>query len=52
MKPIARLALQSLLRAQYMDPRPNSPAEFAAFMQEDLKRWEPVIRRSGATVDY
>ena len=39
------------LRAQYMDPRPNSPTEFAAFMQEELKRWGPVIRRSGATVD-
>jgi len=44
-------AVAEKLRAQYMDPRPNSPAEFAAFMQEELKRWGPVIRRSGATVD-
>ena len=39
------------LRAQYMDPEPGTPAQFAAFMQAELKRWTPVIRRSGATVD-
>ena len=39
------------LKSQYMDPAPSTPAEFAAFMQEELKRWTPVIRRSGATVD-
>jgi tripartite-type tricarboxylate transporter receptor subunit TctC len=39
------------LKAQYMEPAPGTPAEFAAFMQAELKRWGPVIRRSGATVD-
>ena len=39
------------LKSQYMEPAPSTPAEFAAFMQEELKRWTPVIRRSGATVD-
>ncbi len=39
------------LKSQYMDPAPSTPAEFAAFMQEELKRWTPVIKRSGATVD-
>ncbi len=39
------------LRAQYMEPQPGTPAEFAAYMQEELKRWTPVIRRSGASVD-
>ncbi len=39
------------LKAQYMDPQPGTPAEFAAYMQEELKRWTPVIKRSGATVD-
>jgi tripartite-type tricarboxylate transporter receptor subunit TctC len=34
-----------------MDPAPGTPAEFAAYMREELKRWGPVIRRSGATVD-
>ena len=44
-------AVAEKLKAQYMDPGPGSPAEFAAFMQEELKRWGPVIKRSGATVD-
>ncbi len=39
------------LRAQYMEPQPGTPAEFAAYMQEELKRWTPVIKRSGAVVD-
>ena len=39
------------LRAQYMEPAPGTPAEFAAFMRAELDRWGPVIRRSGATAD-
>ena len=44
-------AVAEKLRAQYMDPNPGTPAEFAAYMQEELKRWTPVIKRSGASVD-
>ena len=44
-------AIVEKLKAQYMDPQPGTPAEFAAYMQEELKRWTPVIKRSGATVD-
>lgn len=36
------------LQAAYMDPVGNSPAEMAAFMREELARWAPVIKRSGA----
>jgi len=39
------------LRAVYMEPVGNSPAQFAAFMQEELRRWGPVIKRSGVTID-
>lgn len=39
------------LKAQYMEPEPGTPAQFAAFMQAELKRWTPVIQRSGATAD-
>jgi tripartite-type tricarboxylate transporter receptor subunit TctC len=39
------------LRAVYMDPVGNTPQEFAAFMQDELRRWEPVIRRTGVTID-
>jgi tripartite-type tricarboxylate transporter receptor subunit TctC len=44
-------AVVEKLKSQYMDPAPGTPAEFAAYMREELKRWGPVIRRSGATVD-
>lgn len=30
-----------------MTPVGNTPAQFAAFMQEELRRWRPVIRRTG-----
>jgi tripartite-type tricarboxylate transporter receptor subunit TctC len=39
------------LRAVYMDPVGNSPEAFAAFMQEELRRWAPVIRRAGVSID-
>jgi len=39
------------LRAQYMEPAPDTPAEFAAFMQAELARWTPVIKRSGASAE-
>ncbi|MBL8383761.1 MAG: tripartite tricarboxylate transporter substrate binding protein [Burkholderiales bacterium] len=44
-------AIVDRLKAQYMEPAPGTPAEFAAFMQAELKRWTPVIQRSGASVD-
>ena len=39
------------LRSVYMDPVGNTPQEFAAFMQDELRRWTPVIRRAGVTID-
>ncbi len=39
------------LRAQYMEPVGNSPREFAAFMQAELKRWKPIIERSQVRLD-
>ena len=39
------------LKAQYMDPEPGTPAQFAAFMKAELAKWGPVIKRSGATID-
>ena len=44
-------ATNEKLRAQYMEPEPGTPAQFAAFMQAELAKWTPVIRRSGATID-
>ena len=39
------------LRAQYMEPEPGTPQQFAAYMQGELAKWGPVIRRSGAKVE-
>lgn len=39
------------LRAVYMEPAGGTPQAFAAFMQEELRRWTPVIRRAGVTID-
>jgi tripartite-type tricarboxylate transporter receptor subunit TctC len=44
-------ATSEKLKAQYMDAEPGTPAQFAAFMQRELAKWAPVIRRSGATID-
>lgn len=35
------------LQAQYMDPVGSTPAEFRAYMDEELKRWEPLIKKLG-----
>lgn len=39
------------LRGQGMETVGNSPAQFGAFMREELARWAPIIRRSGVTID-
>jgi tripartite-type tricarboxylate transporter receptor subunit TctC len=44
-------ATNEKLKAQYMEAEPGTPAQFAAFMQQELAKWGPVIRRSGATID-
>ena len=35
------------LQAQFMDPVGSSPAEFRAYMDDELKRWEPLITKLG-----
>jgi tripartite-type tricarboxylate transporter receptor subunit TctC len=44
-------ATNEKLRAQYMEAEPGTPQQFAAFMRAELKKWGPVIKRSGATID-
>lgn len=39
------------LHAQYMEPVGSSPEQFAAFMREELARWEPIIRRAHIALD-
>jgi tripartite-type tricarboxylate transporter receptor subunit TctC len=33
------------LQDQYMDPVGSTPAEFRAYMDDELKRWGPIIKR-------
>lgn len=44
-------AVNDKLKAQYMDADPGTPQQFAAFMQDELKKWGPVIKRSGAVIE-
>jgi len=44
-------AINEKLKSLYMDAEPGTPQQFAAFMQAELKKWGPVIKRSGATID-
>lgn len=39
------------LHRQGVDPRPMTPGEFHAFMQEELVKWTKVVKASGATAD-
>ena len=40
--------LKKRLELEGAVPVGNSPAEFAAFVREDIKRWAPVVKYSGA----
>jgi tripartite-type tricarboxylate transporter receptor subunit TctC len=35
------------LQAQFMDPVGDTPAEFRAYMDDELNRWAPLIRKLG-----
>ena len=39
------------LKAQYMDAEPGTPQQFAAFMQQELKKWGPVIKKANISLD-
>lgn len=44
-------AVVDKLRAVYMEPAGGTPAAFAAFMQDELRRWKPVIERARVSID-
>ncbi len=41
----------SHLRNQYMEPVGNTPAEFGQYMDDDLQRWGPLIKRLNLSVN-
>ena len=43
--------LREQLQREGATPAARSPAEFAAFVREDVQRWAPIVRQSGATPD-
>lgn len=43
--------VQAKLKAQYMEPVGNQPDEFAQYMDEELKRWGPLIKRLNLSVN-
>lgn len=43
--------VEKRLKAQYMLPVGNQPEEFAHYMDEELKRWGPIIKRLNLSVN-
>ncbi|HPA91210.1 MAG TPA: tripartite tricarboxylate transporter substrate binding protein [Quisquiliibacterium sp.] len=43
--------VRARLQSAYMDPIGGTPEQLAKFMQDELRTWTPIIRRSGAKVD-
>ena len=39
------------LAAQGAEPMPGTPEAFASFMREEMAKWAPVVKNSGAKVD-
>ena len=44
-------AVVAKLRAQYMEPEPGTPEQFAAYMRAERAKWGPVIKRAGIKAD-
>jgi len=43
--------MREQLQREGATPAARSPAEFAAFVRDDVQRWAPIVRQSGATPD-
>jgi tripartite-type tricarboxylate transporter receptor subunit TctC len=39
------------LLAQGADPMPGTPEAFAAFMQDEMAKWAPVVKQAGVKLD-
>jgi tripartite-type tricarboxylate transporter receptor subunit TctC len=48
---LAQPELRERMHAQFMEPAGGAPEQLARFMQDELRIWTPIIRRSGATID-
>ena len=50
-KALAEPDIQQKMRAQYYDPRPSSPDEFAAFVKSEVAKWGRTIRDANIKAD-
>jgi tripartite-type tricarboxylate transporter receptor subunit TctC len=50
-KSLATPAMKDKLLAQGAIPSGNTPAQFAQLIDSELKKWQPVVKASGAKVD-
>lgn len=48
---LAEPAVQEKLRAQYMEPVANTPAQFRSMVNDEVARWKPVIEKNSITLD-
>jgi tripartite-type tricarboxylate transporter receptor subunit TctC len=48
---LADPAMHEQLQREGAAPVGNSAAEFAAFVRDDVKRWAPIVKQSGARPD-
>ncbi len=44
-------ALREQLQREGANPAPTTPDDFAAFVRQDVQRWAPLVKRSGARPD-
>jgi tripartite-type tricarboxylate transporter receptor subunit TctC len=45
---LAAPEMQNRLKTEGATPVGDSPEDFAAFVREDIKRWAPIVKASGA----
>jgi tripartite-type tricarboxylate transporter receptor subunit TctC len=43
--------IRDSLRARGAEPMPGTPQAFAAFMQEERKKWAPIVQQAGIKLD-
>ena len=48
---LASAELKARMAALMAEPSPSTPAQFAAFVQAELRKYEAVVKASGASVD-
>ena len=50
-KSLQQPAIKEKLLSQGAIPSGNTPQEFAAFIDEEIRKWAPVVKASGAKLD-